>query len=268
MWYKIKKIYLWTQLVWPKQNLNMVPGIYHDATQWLISIVARVDSWWNPDPDWTITMADKDLWATTVYNRWDTVSAANAWNFFQRWNNYAFPYTWAATIVTSQTNASAYWPNNYYSSSTFRNVQGAHRDSSLNQDLWWNTTNTKVARRWPCPEGFHVPTISEWFTVLDVWSATLWAWNTRPSCWTNLITYLKLPIVYLHNWATPYTFNWWFVCSSFWNYQSMQDWDQLMITSSWTANVMNMQTVWACLRPFKNVPVTPNNSWTKLYPTT
>lgn len=258
MWYKINRIYLWTQLVWPRQ---MPAWIYHNSSLWLISL----------SPDWTnwTTIADKNYWATTVYNSWNTVSAANAWNFFQRWNNYPFPYTWATNIVNTYTDASAYWPGNYYSSSTFRNIQGypLHWDSSLNENLWWDTTNTLAARQWPCSTWWHVPTISEWFALLDDW-ATLWAWNARASCWTNLMTYLKLPIVYLHNGATPYTFNWWFICSSFGNYQNYEDWDQLMMTSSWMANVMNMATVWACLRPFKNVPVIPNNSWTKLYPTT
>lgn len=255
MWYKIKKIYLGNQLVRPTYY---EPGIYHNTTEWLISLSTDGSNW--------VTIADKNLWATTVYNSWNSVNAANAWNFYQRWNNYAFPYAWASNIVTTQTDASAYWPWNYYSSSTFRSISsGDAWDSSHNANLWWDTTNTFEARQWPCSSWWHVPSISEWFNLLDMWT-TLWAWWARAGCWTNLINYLKLPIVYLHEWATPYTFNWWFICSSFGNYNSLyQCWDQLMMTSSGTCNVMNTSSVWVCLRPFKNVKAVPNSWWTKLY---
>lgn len=254
MWYKIKKIYLWTQLVWPKPTYDA--GIYHNATLWLISISADWANW--------VTIADKNYWATTVYNSWDTVSAANAGNFFQWWNNYPFPYSWATNIVTSQTSAATYSWQNPYSSSTFRNVNWYHRDSSENKDLRWDVTNTLEARKWPCDTGRHVPTLDELFWLLDLWN-TLWAWNARPSVWTNFATYMKIPICYLHNWAYPYTYLWWLISSSFWNDESW-DADQLSITSTWTANKNNMSTVWINLRPFKNSPVVPDSSWTKIWP--
>jgi len=249
---EIKEVYHWSTKIWPSTYSSW---IYWNQQLWLISASSDWKNW--------ITISDKNLWASTVYNSWDTVNAANTWWFYQWWNNYAFPYTWATDIVTSTTNASAYWPNNYYSSSTFRNIQSSHWDSSLNADLWWDNTNTLKARKWPCDTWWHVPTINEWFDLLDIWES-LWARWARPNVWTNLSTKLKLPIVFLYQWTTAYTFYWCFVCSSFWNYKSMQDGDQLMITSSWTSNVMNMATVWACLRPFKNSPVIPDDTWTQL----
>lgn len=104
--------------------------IYHNSSLWLIS-VKNWSSW--------ITIADKNVWATTVYNSWDTLSESNCWKFFQRWNNYWFPYTWSVTTSGTQVNAGTYWPNNYYSSSTFitRNSNPYSWDSSNNANLWW-----------------------------------------------------------------------------------------------------------------------------------
>lgn len=105
-------------------------GIYHNSTQWLISI-----SW-----DWTnrITISDKNLWATSVYNSWDTLSANNCGWFYQWGNDYMFPFTWPVTTSSTAVNASTYWPWNYYSSSTF--ITAAPRDNSSNDNLrWWAT---------------------------------------------------------------------------------------------------------------------------------
>lgn len=101
--------------------------IYHSATLWLISMVY---SWF------VYTIADKNVWATTVYNFNDTMSEANCWKFFQMWNNYPFPYSWTLTTSSTQVDASNYWPGNYYSSSTFI-TWSSWWDSSQNEDLWW-----------------------------------------------------------------------------------------------------------------------------------
>ena len=89
-------------------------------------------------------MADKNLWATTVYSSGNTLSEANCGYLYQWWNNYAFPWSWSVTTSSTLVNASSYWPGNYYSSSTFITVSSNPRDwsSVQNNDLWWDTTNT------------------------------------------------------------------------------------------------------------------------------
>lgn len=105
--------------------------IFYNATLWLISISSDGTNW--------ITIKDKNEWATTVYNYWDEVTAANAWWFFQQWNNYMFPFSWGVTTSSTQVNASDYWPWNYYESSTFIGLDDRW-DSSKNNDLrWWVT---------------------------------------------------------------------------------------------------------------------------------
>ena len=72
----------WTTL-YDGNSIASGAWIFHNPANWLISI-----SW-----DWTtwITISDKNLWATAVYNDWATLSQANCWNYYQRWNNYWFP---------------------------------------------------------------------------------------------------------------------------------------------------------------------------------
>ena len=106
--------------------------IFWNQTDGLISITSNWTTWY--------TIADKNLWATTVYNNGDTMSEANCWKFYQWWNNYWFPYDGTnITTSTSTVNASTYWPWNYYSSSTFIAAGSPYVwDSSINENLrWW-----------------------------------------------------------------------------------------------------------------------------------
>lgn len=119
-------LYQWSWSAW----------IYHNSSLWLISISSDGSNW--------ITIMDKNLWATTVYNSGDTLSEANCWNYFQRWNNYGFPFTWSVTVSTSTVDASTYWPWNYYSSSTFISYSWSW-DSSNNKNLrWWEDGNVPI----------------------------------------------------------------------------------------------------------------------------
>jgi hypothetical protein len=119
----------WTKLYWTSIEAG---GIFWSSTDWLISLSSDGTTW--------ITIADKNLWATTVWNSWDTLSEANCWKYYQRWNNYWFPRTWTiANQSTTQVDASSYWPWNYYSSDTFIKYNWRW-DTTDNWNLWWWTS--------------------------------------------------------------------------------------------------------------------------------
>ena len=118
----------WTKLYWTSIEAGW---IFWSSTDWLISLSS----------DWTdwITIADKNLGATTVWNSGDTLSEANCWKYYQWGNNYGFPRTWSVTTSSTQVDASTYWPWNYYSSSTFitRSSSPYRWDTTDNWNLWW-----------------------------------------------------------------------------------------------------------------------------------
>jgi len=246
--------------------IYMMREVYPITTAWI---------YWNEElglislsSDWTnrTTIADKNLWATSVYNDGDTLSQSNCWKYYQRGNNYWFAWTWSITQTTTRVNASSYWPDNYYSWSTFiyRTSSPFTWDSSSNNNLRWNTTDTNIARRWPCAEWFHVPTYLEWASVNAVW-VNLWAWNYSSSTsWIK--TYLKLPYAWLRSGSWEWTGSQW----SYWNYwssspSSTDKSHYLRIYSSNNDGAESWKAQWFSIRPFKNEVTQPTEEWTVLY---
>jgi hypothetical protein len=122
--------------------------------------------------------------------------------------------------------------------------------------IW--TVQDYSAMRWPCPEGFHVPSKDEWTMVKTIWT-TLWWWNDD---WTNFWLYLKIPFAWLRNRSNVINSQW--TIGYYWN---SKDTHPLFISglalnpnySSWWS------AYWYSIRAFKNTPTIPDNSWTKLY---
>lgn len=231
--------------------------IFWNQTDWIISIV------WNND---ILTISDKNLWATTAYNTWDTLSQNNCWNYYQRWNNYGFPWTWSVSTSYSQVNAGSYWPSNYYSNSRF--ICNNPRDSSSNGNLWWDTTNTNEARKWPCDTGWHIPSWTE-LTTLDNLLTELEIEKTA----LNFKNYLKFPLAWSRVWLNTSVWNAWEAVNQGvdWEYWSStpHNWNlSFSITcfsSSYTIGSQSTKAAWFSIRPFKNEPVTPTSTRTVLY---
>lgn len=119
----------WTKLYWTDIESWW---IFWNSADWLISI--------SLDGTTRYTLMDKNLWATTVYNYWDTLTDANCGNVFQWWNNYAFPWTKSSDNITSSStkvDASSYWPWNYYKSSTWIVSYWNWSSTSNNNLRWW-----------------------------------------------------------------------------------------------------------------------------------
>lgn len=102
--------------------------IYKNATLWLITIPTTTPR----DGMNFMTISDKNLWATNV---WDN------WLYYQFWNNHGF--TVSPSYVTSKpTLNNDYWPGNYYDSSTYIRVSSGNNWFNWTcNNIWWWVTN-------------------------------------------------------------------------------------------------------------------------------
>ena len=228
--------------------------ITHDAVNWEITMTNGQRS---------ITMADKNLWATTVYSDWDTLSEANCGKYYQRWNNYWFPRTWTISDTSStKVNVNNYWPGNYYSSSTFITYNGDWA-SPVNHNLRWDTANTDYARQWPCPSGYHIPSKDEWGKVEDMYKII------RPNA-TGLNyfrTAFKMPLSGCRNATSASAENQGYY-GYYWTSTPRVEYDWTSYEEQiWNGNYqrsIKSRAYWEVIRPFKNtytlIPI--NNLWT------
>lgn len=267
MWFNIvepKKIYIFIN-----KEVITTPWVYHNPDLWLITLSSDWNNW--------ITIADKNLGATTVFevwsgtttiNGWTSISEANAWKFFQWWNNYWFPFTWAVNKSNTKVNTAGYWPWNYYNSSTFvYDSNFGSWETTINPNLWWGTTWTNEAMRWPCQEGFHVPKADEFMSLIDIIEGLGITWHTIMYC-------LKMPATSNLN-ASDWNYN----TSNtrfceFYFADTFNNWTPWRVTrlvdNYWTVSfsktlTVNSDSSWHCVRPFKNEREYPTDEWTVLF---
>lgn len=247
------KIYQWSTLVRWKR-----PWIYYNKKMWLISL-----SW-----DWfkRYTVQDKNLWATTVYNDGDVLSQANCGYYFQRWNNYGFPFAWSVTTSNVQVNTTWYWPWNYYYSSVFITGTGNDWASVDNKNLWWWETWTVEAMQWPASDWFHIPTNIEWDDICTIFKTLKLAPNRVISDWVALKAYLKLPYAGYRHRETANTIQqgirWlYWTSKAEWTSKSYILYgEDLLIGDQGDARNFGLP-----LRCFRNTPIIPDDTWEMLY---
>lgn len=136
---------IWACSIRPFYNEKISPnGSWQTLYQgtWSAWIYWQKDLWLITVSDWTdyVTIADKNLWATKVYNSWDTLSEENCWKFYQWWNNHEFPFDYTQINVTyDKVNVPINcWPGNWYNSSIFYWPNGStYQLSPFNTNLWW-----------------------------------------------------------------------------------------------------------------------------------
>lgn len=250
---ELKAVYLWTTKVRPSVAPITTSWIYRNQTDGLISLSSNWSTW--------LTIADKNLGATTVYNFWDTISEANCGKYYQWWNNYWFPFTWSVTTSTTRVDLSSYWPWNYYSSSVY--MMGLYKNP--NARGW--TTWTNEAKKWPCNTWYHIPAKSELESLYNIFTSL---WLSSP---LQRAEYLKMPFAWGRDKGSSLwqTFNQWIN----WRYRSAtwyawwsgnyQDW-YFLDFNAWNINPWNdwNNSYWHSIRPFKNDAVQPDTSRTKL----
>ena len=242
--------------MWREPSYITTAWIYRNETEGLISLSSDGSNW--------LTIADKNLWATTVWNSWDTLSESNCGKYYQRWNNYGFPYSWNVSTSSTQVNAGTYWPNNYYSSSVYisQSTSPYNWDSSNNENLRWWTTGTVDAMKWPCDTWFHIANKTEWDNFVSVFNSIIFS-----ELWADLSKYLLLPF-WWRRWVTGSVTNQW-TDGRYWTStrETTRPYWFTMASSTEGKTALNYTCGGIMIRPFKNVAVQPIewDGWTSLY---
>lgn len=254
---------------------TMSGKVWYNSTLWLISI----KNW----SDW-ITMQDKNVWATVVYNDGDTVNDSNAGSFFQFWNYYWFPYSGSLNTYTSLQDTTGYGWQNPYSDSHFVKINSNNWFSNTNNDIWWGVTwivhkefsavykgVTQIwpwdlvahsDMQWPSPDWYHIPSYAEWNQIVYTLVSSLWLARSD----TTPKTYLKMPASW---WR--YSINWGLLSEgtvfAYWSSTANID-PYSFLVDAWqnTFRVLyHQRTLWLNIRCIKDTAIAPDNNRTVLY---
>ena len=174
----IKWTLLWLGVVWVMfASTTNAEAVITEAMDGSIGTITVCNESYSDD---CITIMDRNLWATTN----DITSTWSYGNHYQWWNNYWFS-PWSS-VTTSNAQVAC---NNPFSSSTW--IIGYNEYCiTWNNNLWWwsgdlnpdfnpydpstryNTSPVTNAseRQWPCPNGYHVPSMSEWRGLVSIWA--------------------------------------------------------------------------------------------------
>lgn len=117
---------------------------------------------------WSYTLAACNVGATTASTDW-TISR---WEYFQWGRNKGFAFGDTTPLQTTQIagsiglNASTDMNGFVAYSSLPSPYSWANTDITNN---WWHTTNSNIARQWPCAPWYRVPTPADWQDLVLAW---------------------------------------------------------------------------------------------------
>ena len=133
------------------------------------------------------TIMDRNLGASEVYNQdWNNQNTGSYWYVYQRWNNYGFPSTSESFgeqpttgVQVPKSVRSGFSPSWYWSDVRYRSADSWMQWGSINDNIWWWAWDTVeknwdwsyVNRQWPCPNGYYIPSVRDWFLIKKDWSA-------------------------------------------------------------------------------------------------
>ncbi len=153
-----------------KSNDNLVYYWIDENGKDVISII----SW-----DIILTMLDKNQWASVAWTWADSYG-----ELYQRWNNA--PIKSATAVENERAEYENYWPWHSFYDENFRYGSSMYdywQDDIHYDNLWWWSgddtawdwwwINNWDTRQWPCDTWYHVPSIMEWESVLQMFASSV-----------------------------------------------------------------------------------------------
>lgn len=225
--------------------------IWWNSDLWLITIV-EYSSWTH----YYTTIADKNVWATTVYSSWATLSQDNCWNYFQWWNNYWFPFSGSITTSSTKIDASDYWPTNPYESSTFI-TWWWDWSTVQNDNLWWKDNAGTAISKQRLIWGTEPPPP---FTPVTV--EYLFPWKNLQTDFVDKWCVVQDYIAIDSNWLTDWTST----NDRYWRLWIPMEWDLSKASSlSITANLYWTSWSWSWPYYFWATSTTNFDDWTRIW---
>ena len=255
--------------------------IYHNPDLGLISMSSDWENW--------VTIADKNVWATSS----DPTDQNSYWKTFQYGNIYWFPWEGDSTAITTSSaipSLSGYEWGNLYSDSTYRtNMSWLGRNTNLWKGIAF--TNLKSLEKWPCPLWFHVPTVSEFNSIVAILQSIIW--EEEEITLETLETYFLMSHPKVRKWSWSFSTD--YIDSIYWTLDVELDHDIHLFwgmslspwLSSWgtilwflwfrihqysESSALSIE-MWAGLantsmyiRPFRDKAMIPTTEWTRLSP--
>jgi len=252
------------ELISISTNPAMAPWIYwNDSMLWWM--LSMSDNWYQ----W-ISIADKNLWASSVYRSW-TPRDSTAWYFYQWWNNYWHSHWWVDNptdkLIWYAADIPSHWPGNYFRYPAFSWVGQCTWSKEYNYNLWWDTTDTSAWRQWPCDSWFHIPSVYEAMKFRFYWRSLIYRrqWHSGLSD-----DDLFAPTWYYEggDWSYRSTSTFWRTSTPFKQIDLSYGWEArgLSIGDDSVGRERICNNSGVHIRPFANASYYPNASyWTPLY---
>lgn len=123
-----------------------------------------------------------------------------------------------------------------------------------------------IAMRGPCPQWYHIPSVYEWQNLIDTWETIL---ARSKSTWAiDFSTKMFCPITgwRLASNSDVRNDGYWIYWSCTWlEDHYWRAWDFQMRENHSIYTSMGSRANGNCIRPFKDIPVVPDDSWVMLY---
>ena len=156
------------------------------------------------------------LASCNIWSEYSWLDQKSYWDYFQWWRNIWFSNTKNIIEINWDTNSRS--PINFSDRDINTNLiwsptlNSNRYDWSISQedDAWWDITNTHISRQWPCMNWYHVPSNTEWSSLLWLWyNNSLWLnwWTNNLNSYSNswvlpdkLLNLLKIPLAWYRAW--------------------------------------------------------------------
>jgi len=175
-----------------------------------------------------------DVWTNTIWTRW--------W-YFQWWNNADL--TSASTTTIQFPDTTSYQPSTFSNPIFIINNWPNDWTSQQNDNLWWDTTDTNIARKWPCRIWYHIPSQGEWVELYSLlWSSPM-----------TMISTLFMPLTgykYWYDWGINATNSDIYYWSSSPDINNIKYAKHINMRTSFFHAIQNSRTYGFAVRCFKN----------------